>query len=156
MAKETQVRDAELESRLGIVRGLLAQGLSQAQIVRYIGEKCADWNISDRQARNYVYACNEQMATEAAGIDRAALVVKTLDRLDFLYGAAVRISDYKTALAVTAETVKLFHLSDPKFDGDWRKAAQEAGLSPSDLFERIVNAVRVEKEAANAANNPNG
>lgn len=153
MPKETPADPGEMEVRLELVRGLIAQGLLQREVVKYIRDKCADWGINDRQARNYYYAVWKQYGDDATGVDRAAYFVRTLDRLDHIYGAAMKVHDFKTALSTTAELIRLLRLDLPSADFDWKKAAIEQGMSPSDVFEKVVQAV-AEKERQDA-NDPN-
>lgn len=156
MPQNEQASPAEMEIRLGVIREKIAAGLTQAQIVKYVREKCADWNVSDRQARNYYLAVWREYGNEATGIDRAAYFVRTIERLDYIYGAAMKISDFRTALSATGELIKLLRLDlGSSADFDWKKAAKDAGVSPSDLFEKVVQAVQASQELAHADESAN-
>jgi hypothetical protein len=148
MPRETPADPAELELRLELVRSLIAEGYTQSKVVKYIREECAEWDISERQARNYYYAVWKQYGDDATGVDRAGYFVRTLDRLDYIYARAMEKNDFKSALTATAELIKLLRLDIPSADFDWKKAATDAGVSPSELFEKVVRAASQELKHA--------
>lgn len=143
----------EYEARLEVVASLIEKGLTQAQYVRYAREKLTDWNVSDRQHRRYYQEAMRRFGDEATGLDRAAYHVRELRRLDFIYGAAVKVQDYKTALSAIDKTIRLLKLDDPTAFAaeDWRQTAQQQGLNPSELFERMLT-VYAEVESGNPEN----
>lgn len=150
MAHETQADQGELEIRLEYIRSCIAGGMNQAAIVNHIREEKKDWNITDRQVRNYYATVWKEYGNDATGVDRAAYFVRTLDRLDHIYGVAMEAKDFKSALQATGELIRLLRLDIPSADFDWKKAAKEAGLSPSDVFEQVVQAVQASKELTHA------
>lgn len=150
MPQEIQASEGELLDRLEVIRGLISQGLTGAQIVKYVRKELNSWGVTDRQVRNYYNAVWKEMGNEATGVDRAAYFIRTLERLDYLYAKAVQISDLRTALTVIGTLIKLLRLDIPSADFDWKKAAEDAGVSPADLFEKVVQAVQASKELTHA------
>lgn len=145
MPQNEQADPGEVEVRLEYMRGLIAQGMKLAQIVEHVETETA-WGVKPRQIRNYYYAVWKEYSNEATGVDRAAYFVRTIDRLDHIYGAAMTKGDFKAALTATVELARLLRLDIPNADFDWKAAAKQAGIAPSDLFERVVQAVQAEDE----------
>lgn len=141
MSRETPAQGAELYERLALVESLIIKGLSKAEVVRYIRTECQAWDITDRHARRYYDRVMERMSKQAVGIDRAAYFMRSLQRLDYLYQAAMKVMDFKTAHSVTLSFIKLLRLDDPSYELDWRKAAENAGLNASELFEKAIAAI---------------
>ena len=127
----------EKEGRLDLIRGLLLRGMSQAEIVRECQEKQA-WGVSDRQIRNYVKECWENMGTDAVNIDRAAYFTRSIERLDLIYHEAMDAKNLKVAREATVDVIKLLRLDVPSADLDWRKAMKDAGLDPQEAIQEFT------------------
>jgi predicted metalloendopeptidase len=138
MAKETRADLGELETRLDIISGLITQGMAQADVVKHCLEKHTDWQVTDRQLRNYYKAAWERLSVDALGIDRRARLALMVNRLDTQYAKADASNDRKNAIYATVEQIKLLRLATPQADFDWRKVAQDAGVDPDTLFEQMV------------------
>jgi hypothetical protein len=142
MAKETRAEPAELE-------GLIVEGKTQAQIVNICRDEYAEWDVSDRQIRNYVKTAWEQYAEAALGIDRKAEAQLAAQRLDYVYGKALEAGKLNTARLAIVDKIRLYKLDAPDQSYNWRKALEEMGLSAGDTFEQIVK--QLSEKVANEA-----
>lgn len=142
MPQATAADETELQNRIDEVKTLLVKGMQQREIVRFCLEKHADWNITDRRIRDYVYAAKKQLSEEAQ-LDRRREFTIAKMRNDLLFNSSFKISDFKTALSANVQNIKLMRLDDPKFKMDWREAAEAAGLDPDETmrqFTELLNA----------------
>ena len=85
MAQHDPATAEQLAERKQIIRNMITAGLNKAAIVRKVREEYAEWDISDRQVRNYVDAAYEGMSLDAGLVDRAAYFVRTLERLSLIH-----------------------------------------------------------------------
>lgn len=128
MAQHDPATAEQLAERKQIIRNMITAGLNKAAIVRKVREEYAEWDISDRQVRNYVDAAYEGMSLDAGLVDRAAYFVRTLERFDDIYMKATETGNLKVATEANMAIAKLLKLENPSASMDWRKAAKEAGL----------------------------
>lgn len=140
MPQETPVDPLEYQNRIEEVKDLVSKGMLQREIVRYIREKKQDWNIEDRQARNYVYEAKKQL-TEEANINRPQRFAIAMRRFDMLFYEAFKIRDFKTAGEMEWKAVKLGHLDDSTYILKWEQEGQKLGLSAEEtsaIRERVI------------------
>lgn len=144
-----KANDTELAARVNEVYRLLLGGANRQDVLD-IAVKLG-WNVSDRQVDTYIKRAKAALAKESR-FRRASEFGKALNRLNNLYSKAVRISDYRTALAVQREINTLLSLYLPEapktlqlLDIDERQFAQLAellhqngGKKPSDLFAALI------------------
>jgi len=139
----------EMESRVEEVVALIAKGLNQREVVRYLNEK-TEWGkeLSRRHLRRYVAKAREQLVTEAQTIDKRFYLMRFLRRMDMLFQASFKVQDYKTAISAERETARVLDLGRGDVSIAWEQAAAEAfnipadelkGMSASDLFERLLS-----------------
>lgn len=141
MPTDERATPDELDHRIDVIRSLHDKGMTQAEIVRYAGEKLADWNITERQIRRYYAEMYRRFTEEAVGVDRAALFTRELSRLNYLYGQAVKVSDHKTALQCVVATIKLLRLDAPNAKMDWKEAAKKAGVDADNLYKQLFASI---------------
>ena len=146
----------EMESRIDEVITLLAKGLPQAEIVRYCNEK-TEWgkDLSKRQLRRYVEKAREQMTVEAQTIDKRFYLMRFIRRMDMLFMSAMRVQDYKTAIAAERETARVLDLGNGAISISWEQAAADAfgipanelkNMSASELFEKLLSSQVVDAD----------
>lgn len=100
---------AEVEERTTATLKMLVAGEPTPRILQFAAEK---WQLSPRQAHYYVARANSRLA-EQAQVDRALEYGKARARLEDLYNSCVKIKDYRTALSVERDLVKLMNLTPP-------------------------------------------
>lgn len=132
----------ELDMRLDYIEELIAQGMTQAHIVRHCQDYDAklQWSVSDRQIRNYYKAALERMSQGAGTIDRRLYHVRSLKRLDYIYRKSLEKDDRRHALQAEAQIIKLLKLDEPAAEMDWKQAAQRAGIDPENILQRMLAA----------------
>jgi hypothetical protein len=138
MPKATPADDLELQNRVDEVKTLITKGMIQKEIVRYFQDKHADYELSDRQIRNYVYEAKKQLSDDAPAIDRRREFTLAKLRNDLLFNSSFKLQDFKTALSANVQNIKLMRLDDPKFKMDWRQVAEAAGLDPDETMKQFV------------------
>jgi hypothetical protein len=143
MPQHEPADDAELSIRLDTIKDLIVKGMSQKEIVRYCREK-TDWQLSDRQYRNYVYDAKRQLAEDAPQVDRLAEFAIAVARNHLLFNSAFKLQDYKTALAANLANSKLLHLDDSRYEIDWKKAAEAAGLDPNETMRQFTEMMQAQ------------
>ena len=146
MSKEMQANDLEKQMRVDEIKDLITKGMVQRDIVRYFQDKHADYGLTDRQVRNYVYDAKAELSEEAPAIDRRREFTLAKLRNDLLFNSSFRIQDFKTALSANLQNIKLMRLDDPKFKMDWRAAAEAAGLDPDETMKQFVDLMNAQAE----------
>lgn len=103
MRRATQ---AEVEYRVNQVYLLIMSGADAREIYKYAE---AQWQISTRQADNYIRKAKDQFEDLADTVRKQELG-KALARLNDLYKRNLKINDFKAALAVQKEIDTLLGL----------------------------------------------
>lgn len=135
---------AERAGRVREIADLIAKGLSQPEIERWVKEKRPEWAVTSRAVRYYVADAKLLLSDEAKSVDRAAEFALAKMRNDLLFNAAYKIQDYKTALAANVQNIRLMRLDAPNTDFDWKKAAEAAGIKPDDVIRQFVESLDME------------
>lgn len=139
MAQHKAATPEQISERHQIVRNMITAGLTQADIVNKVREDFAEWDISDRQVRNYVQQVYEAMSSDAGLVDRAAYFVRTLERMDTVYSLAIKAGNLKTAHDSNMGIIKLLKLDSPQASMDWRTVAKQAGFEPSEAVKAMAS-----------------
>lgn len=152
MAKETQANDLEKQMRVDEIKELITKGMVQRDIVRYFQDKHPDYDLTDRQIRNYVYDAKAELSEEAPAIDRRREFTLAKLRNDLLFNSSFKLQDFKTALSANVQNIKLMRLDDPKFKMDWKAAAEAAGLDPEETMKQFLDLMDAQAAEADHAN----
>lgn len=137
MSQKLPATPDELEARLEIIEGLIAQGLQKRHIVHWAREN-TDWNVTDRQVRNYVDEVMKRMSEGAAKLDRRYYHVRSLGRLDYVYRTSIEAGDRKNALTAEQAIINLLRLNDPAHEMTWKQAAEKAGINPDNFLQFML------------------
>lgn len=127
---------SEVEERIAIIRELIDRGASGADVWRYVQFQ-TKWDISRQQSYNYYNRAYEDMADEAAKVNRAAYFTRSLSRFDYLYQKSIAANDITNARKATEGIVKLLKLDSPGAEFDWQQDATNKGIDPVELVERL-------------------
>ena len=99
---------AEIIDRVAEVLDLIASGDRPETVCQKLSAK---WGASERTVRRYLTKAYSKLS-EAAKTKTEEELGRALNRLDFLYGRAIRESDYRLGLVVTRERGELVGLYD--------------------------------------------
>ncbi len=139
MAQHKAATPDQIAERHEIVRNMITAGLSQAEVVNKVKADYAEWDISDRQVRNYVQQVYEAMSSDAGLVDRAAYFIRTLERMDDVYSRAIKAGNLKTAHDSNMGIIKLLKLDSPQASLNWREVAKQAGFEPSEAVRGLAS-----------------
>lgn len=134
MPKETPATEDVKQMRLDEIKGLIVKAMHQRDIVKYCLEKHPEWNVSDRQIRNYVYDAQAQLRQDATEIDFAAELAKAKARNELGMMLALKISDIKTFGILNKQNQELLNLKNLRYEPEWKETARAAGLDPDELL----------------------
>ena len=103
--------EAEVESRVSQVLGLLVSGAGFMEIQHYSAQK--GWNLSDRPLKEYMSRATNLLA-EHEEEDRKLLVALHQARRNRLYALALQAHEYRTALEILKDSAEMEGLYPPK------------------------------------------
>lgn len=146
MPQELRIDPAELANRKDEIKGLITKGMTRAEVKRFVREKHADWQYTDRWVSELYNDCLAELSEEAPQIDRRREFTLAKMRNDMLFNSSFKISDFKTALSANVQNIKLMRLDDPKFKMDWRAAAEAAGLDPDETMRQFTELMNAQSE----------
>jgi len=106
MAKATK---AEREARLNRIYSLLLAGATRYEILQYTA---TEWNLKPRATDAYIADANAMIAQEGEYY-RPREFGRAIARLHDLYKRAMKVMDFKAALAVQRELNGLLALHEP-------------------------------------------
>ena len=152
MAKNDPTVGEALIVRYELIECLIAQGMHKRHVVQYVRDHEAElqWDISDRQVRNYFDTVQERIKQGVMRIDRSYYHARSIKRLDYLYQSAVAAFEtapadsgnkpkhHANALNTEKELIDLLHLDDASAEQDWKQAAEQAGLDPQGILQGIL------------------
>ena len=102
--------NAELNRRINEVAKMLADGASRPEILEHASKK---WNIGRASTDNLIRRANAIFEQESTFI-RETEFGKALRRLNTLYAKAMKVQDFRVALAVQREIHNLLALPIPE------------------------------------------
>ncbi|HBI41574.1 MAG TPA: hypothetical protein DDY78_01795 [Planctomycetales bacterium] len=105
---------ATIQARVEAVLRLRLDGVPFREVVRYGSEK--GWAVSERQLQKYIRASDRLIARRFEK-DRQKRIDRHVSMLRNLYRQAMKLADYRTALAVLDSEAKLLDLF-PRADAD--------------------------------------
>jgi hypothetical protein len=108
MASRTS--DYQYDLRINKVFDMLAMGAGRGEIVRFVTN---EYDVGPRTADNYIAKANELFQKQSY-YDRQEELGRALYRLNLVFSKAMKIQDYKTALAAQKELNTLLGLHAPK------------------------------------------
>lgn len=129
----------QLAERREIIRNMITAGFNQAEVVRRVKEEYGAWGVSDRQVRNYVKAVYEDFSSDAGLVDRRAYFVRTIESIDQTKSEAAKIGNLKLKLDCDLAIARLLKLDSPQANMDWREAAKNAGLEPTEMVKQFAD-----------------
>jgi len=100
---------AELEYRITIVLGLIAQRYTRKQIIHFIQTEHEDWNISDGMIDIYCSKARDIMY-DKMDRERDAILAEAINDLENLYKQAIKEKKLSEARKITIEKTKLYDL----------------------------------------------
>jgi hypothetical protein len=146
---------AETEARVNKVFELLVNGLTRYQVLQFVATK-TDWQLKPRQVDNYIQKASALIAQEAEYL-RPKEIGKAIARLNAIFQGAVKVQDYKTAIAAQRELNKLLSLYEPPAAQTLNINSADVSLlhrlmtrleerqfSPSEVFERMLERLDME------------
>ena len=101
--------NAELRRRVDDVLTLMLSGFRRSQIIKYIAENRADWDIRERMVDAYIQKANA-LIEETKIPERDFLINQAVARLEMMLAKALNVQDIKTALSVQKEIDDLLGL----------------------------------------------
>jgi hypothetical protein len=106
MTMRNRATNAEYETRLDALTGLMKRGHSPSQLVR---AACQQWDVSIRQATRYVQAIKEREKERLKQPFEFRLSFLDM-HLDFLYEQAVQNKEWELARKVTENRMTLYNM----------------------------------------------
>lgn len=113
--------DVMAEQRTMEIYHLLLTGNRRAEILQYASEK--DWGLTSRQIDTYIGRASAQFKKQS-NFKRERERGKAMERLNYLFMKALKVADYRTALAVQKDLSALLGLNAPtKIEVTWQDQA---------------------------------
>ena len=106
MTKRNRATNAEYETRLDALTGLMKRGHSPTQLIRAAGQQ---WGVSIRQANRYLKAIKEREKENLKQPFEFRLSFLGM-HFDFLYEQAVQEKDWELARKVTENRMTLYNM----------------------------------------------
>jgi len=135
-----------IEKRRRMVASLLARQprISRRDLQERVGKKLVNPDTGSPFALGTIQNDIDALKAEnreRAGQEFAVWIAEQLLAIEELMTHAWARGDLAIALRCIQERAKLLGLNEPtRFEIDWQQEAREAGLDPSDVFERYVQA----------------
>lgn len=134
---KTYATPEELAERYEAIKRFMIRGWPNRKIIRWIVDE-SGWNITARMGRYYIQRTLERLSDEAPQTDRRSQFVIALERLNHIYERAMGNSELGIARQAVNDGIKLLRLDTPDKQFNWRKAAADAGIDPSEAFAMMV------------------
>lgn len=141
MPQATAADELELQNRIDEIKELIVKPLKQREIVRYCLEKHPEWNVTDRQLRNYVYEAHKQLRKAATEIDFAEELMLTKLRNEFAMAMSAKIQDYRTYASINKQNADLLNLKNLRYEPQWKDDARKAGFDPDELVKGLFGSM---------------
>src|SRR4051794_28058169 len=102
---------ATVRQRVEEILQLRQMGAEFVDIRQYASQSNPPWNVSDRQLWRYIEA-GDKLLDKTLEKDRKKLLNRHVAARRALFGRAMSVSDYRTALGVLKDEAALLHLYD--------------------------------------------
>lgn len=126
--------ETEKQIRLDIIKALIVGATQRRDIVKYCLEKHPDWNVTDRQIRNYIDDAYQQLHVEATNIDFKRELQITKMQYDLAFAVALKQQTPREMVNAAKAKESLLGLDKLRYEPEWKDDARAAGIDPDELL----------------------